>query len=421
MKADRFGNTIDESVGYARGHLLASSTDEVRRLRQAGRVAEAFVASRGVDRIAIFTGNSRFYPVRRNDLGVLCEEWIGPGLFSEELRQVAIAHLGGAGDEQAAVINRTTAGNIAVILALSKNRPVVSLVPAGDRSHASIIRGARLAGVALKEVHDLASVKQALVSSSSALLVITTVTSELSVLPDDLTRAAIEMAKAVGALAFMDEAYGARFRPVLCGGAKSLFLGADLVITNTDKAGLSGPRAGVLCGRADAVVPVVARASELGMEARAPIAVGAIRSLQAFSADLLIREAQDGQDLAAMLEDKLGYDIVKRSALGPKLGEEDVHARVLEMAGKTYSSRVPAETTAAIGMLMLRNLGAVTVNTHGQPGGRVSIRLKPTSGAMTRAGGAATVVESLVSAMREVSAHVEDEAWYRSLLFGDDR
>ncbi|WP_199190529.1 aminotransferase class I/II-fold pyridoxal phosphate-dependent enzyme [Nitratireductor sp. StC3] len=336
------------------------------------------------------------------------------------MRRIAVAHLGGTGDEQAAVINRTSAGNVAAILALSNDRPVVSLVPAGDRSHASVIRGARLAGVALHEVHDLAGVERALTETGAALLVVTTVTSELSVLPDDLTRAAIAAARTAKAISFMDEAYGARFRPVLCGGAKSLRLGADLVITNADKAGLSGPRAGVLCGRPDMIVPVVARASELGMEARAPISVGAMRSLQAFAPELLVQEAQDGQDLATVLEEKLGGGIVARSALGPKLDENDLHAKVLELAGQTRTARVPAETTAAIGMLMLRDLGIVTVNTHGQPGGRVSMRLKPTSGALARAGGAERIADGLTGAMGTVAEHLEDRAWFANLLFGGD-
>ncbi|WP_052261927.1 aminotransferase class I/II-fold pyridoxal phosphate-dependent enzyme [Leisingera sp. ANG-M1] len=420
MSADRFGNAIDPGVGYARGALLQGSADEVRRLAQAGRAAADFVAREGIGKIAICTGNLRFYPASPEDLSVLCEEWVGPGLFSEELRQAAIAHMGGDGDEAAAVVNRTSAGIVAAVLAHAQGRPVLSLVPAGDRSHASVTRGARLAGVPVVEAFDLAELKRLLAAHLPQLLVITTVTSELAVLEDELTAAAVRLAKRAGCTVLLDEAYGARFRPVLHGGAPSLSFGADLVITNADKAGLSGPRAGVLCGDPAALVPVQAKASELGMEARAPVAVGAMRSLQGFTPDLLLQEAQDGQDLAAALEAALGPERVSRSALGPKIDEQDAMAIVLEMAGKPGSARVPAEITAAAGMLMLRGKGIVTVNTHGQPGGRVSIRLKPTSGAVARAGGAAAVAECLVAALREVAAHLDDAAWFADLLFGED-
>lgn len=420
MSSDRFGNALDPGVGYARGALLAGSADEVRRLKRAGEVAADFVAREGIDKVAICTGNLRFYPVAADDLPELCEEWIGPGLYGEELRQAAIAHMGGDGDEAACVINRTSAGIVATVLAHSQGRPVLSLVPAGDRSHASVTRGAKLVGVPVVEAYDLPEVKRLLSAHLPALMVITTVTSELAMLPDDLIAAATRLAKRAGCVVLLDEAYGARFRPVLHGGAPALSFGADLVITNADKAGLSGPRAGVLCGDPDALVPVQAKASELGMEARAPVAVGAMRSLQGFTPDLLIEEAQDGQDLAAALENALGESLVTRSPLGPKIDEQDAMQIVLARAGTDHSDRVPAEITAAIGMLMLRDKGIVTVNTHGQPGGRVSLRLKPTSGAVARACGAEAVAQCLVSAIDDVAAHLNDATWFADLLFGEN-
>ncbi|WP_217356258.1 hypothetical protein [Ruegeria arenilitoris] len=419
MNTDRFGNAIDPGVGYARGSLLQGSADEVRRLAQAGRVAADFVAREGIDKIAICTGNLRFYPATPEDLTLLCEEWIGPGLFGEELRQAAIAHLGGVGHEAAAVVNRTSAGIVATVLAHSGGKPVLSLVAEGDRSHASVLRGARLAGVPVREVHDLKAVNQALAEDNPALFVVTPVTSELSMLGDDLIRDAVAAGKKAGCVTILDDAYGARFRPVLHGGGASLSFGADLVITNADKAGLSGPRAGVLCGEPAALIPVQAKASELGMEARAPVAVGAMRSLQGFTPDLLLQEAQDGQDLADALETALGAGRVTRSALGPKIDEQDAMEIALGMAGADKSDLVPAEVTAAIGMLMLRDKGIVTVNTHGQPGGRVSIRLKPTSGAVARAGGAMAVADCLMSAMRQTAAHLNDKSWFAATLFGD--
>lgn len=419
MSKDRFGNVIDPGVGYARGAILRSSADEVRRLAQAGRVAGDFVTREGIDSVAICTGNLRFYPAAADDLPLNCEEWIGPGLFAEELRQAAIGHMGGKGDEAVAVVNRTSAGIVAAILAHANSRPVVSVVPQGDRSHASVSRGAKLANVPVVEVYDLEGLKDALEAHEPSLVIVTTVTSELANLPDDMTIVGVQLAQRAGCTVLLDEAYGARFRPVLLGGVPALLLGADLVITNADKAGLSGPRAGVLCGRSNAVIPVQAKASELGMEARAPIAVGAMRSLQGFTPELLLQEAQDGQDLAVALEELLGPENVTRSALGPKVDEQDAMAIVLGMAGNEATARVPAEVTAAAGMLMLREKGIVTVNTHGQPGGRVSIRLKPTAGAVTRAGGADAVAQCVVSALQEVADNLEDEDWFARLLFGE--
>lgn len=419
MATDRFGNTIDPSVGYARGTLLRSSADEVRRLRHAQAIAGHRVRTLGPDSIGIFTGNPRYFPLKPQDIDSLCEEWVGPGLIADDLAAAAIEHLGGDGSESVAVMNRTSAGIVAAILALSNNRPVISFVPDGDRSHASVIRGCKLADVPLVEVEASQDVDAVLQREQPALFVVTTVTSSLARLEDTVTEQAIASAKGQGAMVFMDEAYGARLRPVLHGGKKSLMLGGDVVITNTDKAGLTGPRAAVVVGEPSAVVSIVAKASELGMEARAPIAAGALRSLQGFDPQILKTEAQEGQTIAEALSARLGASVVSRSDLGPMIDEQDVLSILLKKAGRAATEIVPAEATAAAGLLMLENAGVLTVNTHGQPGGRVSIRLKPTAGAVDRIGGADTLAEIVTTALDEAAKHLGEPGWFAKTLFGE--
>ncbi len=412
MKADRFGNSLDASVGFARGRYLSDSAAEIRRLRH----AQAVAARHDPARIAIFTGNPRYFPLRPEDLDVWCEEWIGPGHFAQRLTDAAIDHFGGG--DTAVVVNRTSAGIIAAMLALAGDKPVVSLVPAGDRSHASVVRGADLARVPVVEVSDLDAAKAALAEHAPALMVVTTVTSTLARIDDHLSRAAIAAGKAAGSVVFLDEAYGARLRPILHGGAKSLALGADFAITNADKAGLSGPRAGVICGASGPVIATLAKASELGQEARAPIAAGALRSLEGFAPQDLINEARDGQAIADLLQAHWGGTVVARSDLGPMVAEDDIMSRVLNVADKTTANIVPAEATALVGMLMLERLGVLTVNTHGAPGGRVSIRLKPVAGALERVGGEARLVAGLDDAIDTVAAHLDDADWITTTLFG---
>lgn len=414
---DRFGNPLDPSVGYARGRFLSSSAAEIRRLRHAQSVAAQVVSERGIDAIGIFTGNPRFFPLNPDDLATYCEEWIGPGLFAGDLTQVAIQHFGGG--ETVAVTNRTSAGIVAAVLALADCRPVVSVVPDGDRSHASVVRGCTLAGVELVELEASEDVAPAIAQHAPALVVITTVTSSLARMTDDQTRHAIDVAKASGATVFMDEAYGARLRPVLHRGARSLTMGADFAITNADKAGLSGPRAGILCGATEPVLATLAKASELGQEARAPIAAGAMRSLQAFDPEDLRTEARDGGSIADALSATWGEDVVHRSDLGPTLDEQDVLARVLRQAQLSEADIVPAEVTAAIGMILLRDHGVLTVNTHGAPGGRVSLRLKPTANALTAVGGQEALVSALDNAVAEVAERLNDQAWFAATLFGE--
>lgn len=418
MTTDRFGNLLDPTVGYARGRFLASSADEIRRLRQAQKVTAEVAAARGTNAIGIFTGNPRHFPLRPDDLESYCEEWVGPGLFMDELTEVAIEHFGGG--ETVAVTNRTSAGIVAAVMALHGGGPVVSVVPDGDRSHASVVRGCKLAGASLVEVFGSQDLTSQLERHQPALVVLTTVTSTLARLPDDQTCRAIEQARQAGAITFMDEAYGARLRPILHGGAKSLELGADFAITNTDKAGLSGPRAGVLCGNTQAVLATLARASELGQEARAPIAIGALRSLQKFDPQHLRDEARDGAEIADCLAASWGKEVVKRSDLGPMVDEQDVQSRLLARSGRHDVDLVPAEITAVIGMILLRDHGIVTVNTHGAPGGRVSLRMKPTAGALAAVGGAGQLAAALDRAMDEVIEHLDEADWFAQILFGEN-
>jgi len=419
VRRDSFGNEIDPVVGFARGPIIKSSIEEAKRLRWGQAVAAKRVRSLGVKSIGVFTGNQRDFPVQPEDIATNCEEWIGPGLYAEELRKVAIEHLGGREDDGCAVFNRTSAGIVATIAALAGGKPVLSVVPAGDRSHASVVRGSALAKVDLREVTSDNDWR--LHIAESRLVIVTTVTSALARLDDALAIAVIEEAHKVGAIVLLDEAYGARLRPVLHGGLKALAMNADLAITNCDKAGLSGPRAGVLVGRSGLVMAAAAKAAEYGMEARAPIAAGALRSLQKFDPHHLQQEAAAGQELAAALEKKMGVGLVVRSDLGPMVDENAVLTVILERAGVSAENInvAPCEATAALGMLLLADHGILTVNTHGQPGARVSLRLKPTLDALVSVGGVSAVIDAVDDCIGKVAAIISDENAMRTLILGE--
>ncbi|BEP95389.1 selenocysteine synthase [Acidovorax sp. A79] len=420
---DSFGNPLDPIVGFARGNIIKSSVDEARRLKNGQTIAAERLRRLGPDSIGVFTGNQREFPLKVEDLNTHCEEWVGPGLFAEELRTAAIAHMGGQSGDGVAVVNRTSAGIIATIAALASGKGVVSVVPPGGRSHASVIRGSGIAQVPLHEVQgdkDWASVIE---EQTPALVVITTVTSSLEFLSDDAAMDVVAVAKRAGALVLCDEAYGARMRPVLRGGLPSLQLGGDLSITNCDKAGLSGPRSGLLVGRPSLVTRVSAKASEFGMEARAPIAASALRSLQRFSPKDLLDEAQSGQALGKALQNAMGADLVEVSDLGPMIEEDLAMKEVFRRAGRPTegSGIAPAEITSAIGAVLLRDHGILTVNTHGQPGARVSVRLKPTHGAIEKVGGMERVVDAMQASFDSVARLVHAPAELAQLILGETK
>lgn len=420
VETDSFGNPIDPTVGFARGTIIKSSIEEALRLRRGQQIAAQRVRLLGAESIGVFTGNQRDFPILADDIATLCEEWVGPGLAAEELRQVAIGHMGGRSDDAVATFNRTSAGIIATIAALAGGKPVISVVPPGGRSHASVVRGSKIAGVPVVEVQGDKDWESAIKAHNPTLVVITTVTSSLERMQDGVTTRVIQYAHSSGAKVFLDEAYGARLRTVLHGGQLSLQMGADLSITNCDKAGLSGPRAGVLVGRAVLVTAAGAKGAEFGMEARAPISAAVLRSLKKYEPDDLRKEAEAGQKLAAVLEETLGKDLVQRSDLGPMVEEDAVLRVLLKMAGKDGSKPVvvPCEATSALGMILLQNHGVLTVNTHGQPGARVSLRLKPTLDALGRVGGFDAVVSAVMDSLAKVARVIDDRAAISQIIIG---
>jgi L-seryl-tRNA(Ser) seleniumtransferase len=418
-RTDRFGNTIDPMVGYARGRILASPIDDVRRLARAWSLTRERVATHGRDPLAIFTGMSGDLGIESADVH-LCNEWTGSPLVDQELRHAALAHLGGSDVDGFCMLARTSAAMITWLALKAWDAGVISVVPRGGRSHPSVRMGAALARSRLVEIPVDQLTEHTYAATGATCVVVTAVTSSLERLSDDELRAVVDLAHRRHAVVLVDDAYGARLRPVLFGGSPSLSFGADVVVTNSDKAGLRGPRAALVAGRADLVLEMATWAAERGMDARAPVMAGALRALLSFDPDDLRREASDAQRLGRSLAADLGADMVAQGILGPTVTEEDA-VRLLDRCGaaRVHEHLVPCEATAAIGMVLLRRFGIVTVNTHAQPGARVSLRLKPVLGHLALAGGADAVTAKVRDAVAEVVTIADQPAAMRRLLIGD--
>ena len=418
---DAFGNPIDPTVGYARGKILRSSIEESQRLAHAQKIATQRLKERGAGSITVFTGNQRAFPVRASDLELRCEEWFGPGLIQDELKAAVLTHMDAGPENEISLFNRSSACIIALIIALSAGRPVVSGVPPGSRSHASVKRGCNLAGVELHEHSDERAFQEALARMNPALAIITPVTSNLDRIEEASLEQMLRLATRAGAITFVDDAYGARIRPILHDGTSAIRLGADVVVTNGDKAGLIGPRAGILVGRPNLVSKVAAQGAELGMEARGPIMAAMTRSLQAFDPALLLEERRLGEVLTGLMRERYGADRVSSSDLGPIIDENDMLHLMMERAGKSPEDTtiVPAEATSALGVLLLRDHGILTTNTHGQPGAKASLRLRPTPEAMETMGDMQTVVGALDQCIGQVAALLDDTTALSALILGE--
>ena len=420
MKQDRFRNTLDPAVGYARGTHITNSLDEFRRRTHGLDIVRNAFRSGGRENLYNFTGHRRDFLAQASDLeNDLAEEWIGTPVIEERFIEFAQTHFGASKDAGVALFNRSAAGIVSTLLAMaSKEDRILAIAPKG-RTHPSIRRGAGLAGAELVEIDPDEGLELSHFNDT-VMTILTRVTSELDILSPKQVQAVIAMAKEAGSTVFVDDAYGTRVGPALLNQKKTLALGVDFGITSCDKAGLGGPRAGLMVGRSDLVDRVVARASELGLEARGPLILGVLRSLELYKPETLLGDSMVAREIARGLKDRFGPEYVHDLCMGPTISEEDVMTIALE--GKNESAGdynlVPAEASCILGMVLLEDYGIITSNVAERPGARVSLRLRPTAIEVERFGGPARVVDAVDSAFGKLRMLLGDDQAVKTKIFG---
>ena len=419
-KRDTFGNKIDLRVHYARGQILVDSHHEALRAGHARELLRERMQEQGTDSIYDFTGSPCEFPIQKDDLNLPISEVPGGAYFESELISSALQHLGGRDDDKAAVFNRTSAGITATILALSERGKTLVSITSGSPSHPSIKRAAALAGNNFVEVYCTTDLAAAIADTNCNLVVITGVTSELTLMENQEFIEAIRVAKQSGCIVFVDDDYGARVRTILMNQRPAIKEGADISITSVQKAGLCGPRAGLLVGRAKLVEAIASRASEIGLEARTPLVVAVLRALQQFEPEKLNSEVRAGDSLYKHVSKLLGGENINQTLLGPTISEDSLLKITMSRASiaKLKSGIVPAEASAGLGMLMLSNHGIITVNAVGSPGGRVSLRLKTSEEELLRFGGAIMVETALNDSINKLCRYINNSMAMQELILG---
>jgi L-seryl-tRNA(Ser) seleniumtransferase len=406
-------------VGYARGKILSSSLAEAKRRERAMDIIRIRAAKQGKSSFYNLTGLHRDYPIPSNKIN-WAEEWIGPAFYWDELVRLAKEHFGGGAEHDVAVFNRCSAGIIAACLALAKPQSTVLSVVPGKRSHPSIGRGARLANARQIQANTISEVEACISTDDVSLVVITGVSSELEVIAEDVLLEVIRLTKTKKVPVFLDDAYGTRLRPIIYDQPKTLQTGADIGVTACDKAGLSGPRAGLMVGRADLIERVVTRAGELGLEARPPLSLGVWASLNKFDPANLRREVEFGQTFYDHLIERFGKDKIIKSGLGASIPAENVMELVQLLRDDNEKlSLVPAEITAGIGMYWLERYGIISVNALGQPGASIWLRFKSDPLEAERFGGAAVLLEAIDDALQFVADKAMSPSTMRRLILGE--
>jgi L-seryl-tRNA(Ser) seleniumtransferase len=212
---------------------------------------------------------------------------------------------------------------------------------------------------------------------------------------------------------FIDDASGARLRTVLYDQPRAMDMGADIVITSTDKL-MDGPRAGLMSGKEEIIDLIKSKAQQFGLEAQASIIVGIIRAIENFNGDRMIEAFKKKQGVYETL--KKNFENIRETPTGVMLSAEDLED---ELNKKGIETKFTCEDVACVfSVLLLRNYHILTIPAVGMPGASATIRIDMASKDAERVD-----ADYIVKAMVETFSHLGEIVNYKmacsTLLFED--
>jgi L-seryl-tRNA(Ser) seleniumtransferase len=340
--------------------LVNSSLDEVRRREKALHYIADLVKKEGREKLFDLTGLAGGFPLNREDIGLL-ETYAGPALFQEDLDIWGKKHLGG---EKLLALNRTSSGILASILALVQpGQEVVHYLPEKP-SHPSIPRSCQLVGASYRE---FAVGEDLEIGDATSLLVITGSTMDHQVLSQENFKKAINVAHQQEVPVLVDDASGARLRTVVYGQPRATDLGADLVITSTDKL-MIGPRGGLMAGKTSLIDLIKIKAHQFGLEAQPPLMAAMARALEKFNPHSIKMAMERKDQLHTTLTPYIPG--LKKTPTGVMLTPTTLMEDI-----KVKTALTPQDLAMLLAMLLLKEENILTIPAVGMPGASATIRL----------------------------------------------
>ncbi len=415
MDTDRFGNRFAPALSYARGTILASTADDFKKLERAWRI----IRRHGPESIFIFTGLEHSLPMEPEDLRFADDE-IAPAIHFDRLKALALDHLGGSAEiHDVAVFNRLTGATLAAHLTLVNPGEVVIGVSA-SHSHPSVIRAANHAGANFVDTQGADAFARALEREAGvAMVALTRLAVTYELLPVEVIRTVVKLARDRGVPVYVDDAGGARVGPAVFDQPRMLELGVDVGATGLDKYGTVGPRLGLLAGEKSLVGRIRARAFELGLEARPMLYAAVVRTLERYDPRRVRVLTDATRQVAAALRPMLGNRLHETPTTAQILAD-DVLEIATERGGVREPPIVPYEASAALCMLLLEDHRMLTVHFVGMPPGTADILFKfipPET--LARFGGPERFAEAVDSSLSKLGTLLKDPAKIRDLLLGE--
>jgi L-seryl-tRNA(Ser) seleniumtransferase len=414
MATDRFGNPHAPNLPYARGKILATTEDDFRKLQRAWAV----IRQRGPEAVFVFTGLEHSLSMSSEALRFADDE-IAPALYFEQLRSLALAHLGGSPDRHdVAVFNRMTGATLATHLTLVRPDDVV-IGASASYSHPSVVRAVNHVGARFIDTTGLERFKDAIASEARVALVdLTRLAVTYDLMPVEEIRAIVRIAHDKDALIYMDDAGGARVGPAGFGQPRMLQLGVDIGATGLDKYGTVGPRLGLLAGRADLVARIRATGFEFGLEARQMLYPAVVHTLEQYDPARVRALIETTRQIAHELHPLVGNRL-RETPTTVQIPADDILDIAMQRGGVEEPPLVPYEAAAALAMLLLQNHGMLMVHFVGVPPGTADLLIKfvpPET--LERFGGAAHYARAIDDSLTRLAALLREPASIAELLLG---
>ena len=343
--------------------IVNNSLDEVKKRESALKIIKEIINDKGRDSLYDVTGLSGGFIASDEDLDLL-ETYVGPAIFEDELQIVGKEHLGG---EKVLAVNRTSSGILASILAFVNEGDHVSHFLAEFPAHPSIPRSCAIVGASYDEFVDI---DKFTIPENTSLVVVTGSTMDHKVIDEDLFKKVIDMAHERDIPVLVDDASGARLRTAVFNQAKATELGADLVVTSTDKL-MPGPRGGLMAGREDLINEVKIKANQFGLEAQPPLILAMVNGIKNYTEENLVKAISRKEEFYELLNEK--YEMFEKTPTGVMVSEDALKNQLEKLNVKTELSK--KDCCFLWAMVLLKDFGIITIPAVGMPGASATIRI----------------------------------------------
>ncbi|MDR0911221.1 MAG: aminotransferase class I/II-fold pyridoxal phosphate-dependent enzyme [Methanobrevibacter sp.] len=395
--------------------IINNLQDELKKRENALAIIKSIINENGRDALLDLTGLSGGFEIDKNQFYLL-ETYIGSAIFEDQLNSVAKNHLGG---EKVLAVNRTSAGILATILTLIKEDNYLVHFLQESPSHPSILRSLSLVGGKYieyemnemdmdesnvnndemnitgdsnKVINDVVGdvkpqndnfnfLEKFFIPENTDLIVITGSTMDHKVMDENNLKKIISIGNEKNIPVFVDDASGARLRTAIFGQKKAIEMGADLVITSTDKL-MDGPRAGLMAGKKDLIDKIKIKSNQFGFEAQAPIVLAMINALNEYNDEFLISTIKKKDKIYEKLVNN--YYFFEKTPTGILINEDLLKSWILEFYSdnnnidmenyEKLNSYLPSDYSFILSFLLLKEKKIITIPAVSMPGASSTVR-----------------------------------------------